>query len=138
MTNITEHYLQQFFKAIMMDLRLYGWTLNICSDCYCWQNRKRIDVDRNYDGDIRQIILHEIAHISTAKYSNQKHTPEFWKHLEYLCWKYLRQGLDDCQLRHRVFMGKGICSIIYYDTPSENPYIKKFFGNFSTDKVLAK
>ena len=78
----TEHQLQQFFKAVMLDQRLYGWTLRLCSDCYCWQNQKRIDVDIDYDGDLRQIILHEIAHISTAKYSNQKHTPEFWKLVE--------------------------------------------------------
>lgn len=132
----TEHQLQQFFKAVMIDQRLYGWTLRLTNDCYCWQNSRRIDVDLNYDGDLRQIILHEIAHISTAKYSNQKHTPEFWKLTEQYCRKYLNVGLDDNQLRHREFMGPGICSLIYYDCPNENPYLKKFSQNFSMGKIL--
>lgn len=45
----------------MIDLNHQGWTINLYdgSDSYCWQSQKRIDIGINYNGDLRQIILHE-------------------------------------------------------------------------------
>lgn len=129
--NVSKSY-QQFFKMVCINERIYDWKLNLTNDSYCWIDKKRIDVDWSYDGDLRQIILHEIAHISTCKYSNNKHTSAFWKHLEYLCWKYLRKGLDENQLRHKAFMGKGIFSLIYADIEISKSFNKKF----SYGKVL--
>ena len=133
----SQHFFQQFFKDVCINERIHDYTLNFCCDSYCWQKAKRIDIDWNYDGDLRQIILHEISHISTARFSNQKHTPEFWKYLEYLCHKYLKQGLDENQLRHKLFASHGFCSLIYYDGP-DFPNLKKFPQKFSTGKILAK
>lgn len=97
----------------MIKLGHHGWSIRFCNDNYCWVKHKRIDVDPTYDGDVRQIILHEIAHIGTAKYSNQKHNPQFWKHLEYLTKRFLNQGLDKHQLNHKEFMTIGIYSKVY-------------------------
>ena len=105
-----------FFKNITTQLGYYDWTLCFCNDNYCWINQKRIDVDLNYDGDIRQIILHEIAHIDTAKYCNQKHNPSFWKRLEYLTMKYLKRDLDKNQKNHKKYMTIGRISLIYRKT----------------------
>jgi hypothetical protein len=129
---MTEHQLQQFFRDVCINERIDDWKLNFTTDSYCWIDKKLIDVDWSYDGDLRQIILHEIAHISTCKYSNNKHTQAFWKYNEYLCRKYLREELDLNQQRHREFQGKGIYSLIYADFPVS----KKFQKNFSTGKIL--
>jgi len=104
-----------FFKNIMIQLKHYNWTIHFCDDNYCWINQKRIDVDLNYNGDIKQIILHEIAHINTAKYCNQKHNPAFWKRLNYLTKKYLNSDLDDNQKKHKEFMTIGYYSLCYKD-----------------------
>lgn len=102
--------LYHFFSDVMIRLRYHGWTLNLKGghDSYCWIDQKRIDVGIDYNGDPRQIILHEIAHIDTAKYCNQKHNPQFWKRLEYLIWKFLKGYLDKNQLNHRKWSSKGI------------------------------
>lgn len=122
-----------FFNNVMMDLGHHGWTLNFCNDNYCWINKKRIDIDLSYDGDddgdVRQIILHEIAHIDTAKYSNQKHTPQFWKHLEQLIKKYLKKELDKYQISHKKHMSEGIYNICYNDKISFRKKQKKFRKN---------
>ena len=100
----------------MIKLGYHGWTLNFCNDCYCWINKKRIDIDLSYGGDgadVRQIILHEIAHIDTAKYCNQKHNPQFWKRLEYLIHKFLKCELDEHQQHHKKWMSNGYYKICY-------------------------
>lgn len=105
--------IQHFFNNVMMCENIHGWTLNFTTDYYCWKSRKRIDVDPNYDGDVRQMILHEIAHINTCKYSNNKHTPDFWKRMELLTKKYLHTGLDETNLKHKQYMSNGIYSLKY-------------------------
>ncbi len=102
-----------FFNNVMMKLGHHNWKLNFCNDYYCWKNKKRIDIDLKYKGDIRQIILHEIAHIDTAKYCNQRHNPQFWKRLEYLTNKFLKKGLDKHQLKHKEYMTNGYYSLKY-------------------------
>ena len=107
--------LHHFFRNVMLYLRHYGWTLNLKdrNDCYCWINKKRIDAGLDYRGDPRQIILHEIAHIDTAKYCNQSHNPQFWKHLEYLTRKFLKTGLDEYQLNHKKYCSNGFYGLVY-------------------------
>lgn len=99
----------------MMFLGHHDWTINFCNDYYCWHFYKRIDIDLSYDGDVKQIILHEIAHIDTAKYCNQKHNPAFWKKLEYLTWKFLKTDLDEHQKKHKEYMSVGYYSLKYAD-----------------------
>jgi len=102
-----------FFKNVTIQLGHPDWKIRFCNDNYCWKDKKRIDIDVSYDGDVRQIILHEIAHIDTAKYCNQKHNPFFWKHLEDLIKKFLKCELDEHQKRHREYTTNGYYSIIY-------------------------
>ena len=102
-----------FFNNVMINLGHHGWTIRFCNDNYCWISKKRIDIDLSYKGDVRQIILHEIAHIDTAKYCNQKHNPQFWKRLEYLTKKYLKQPLDKLQIEHKKYMSNGYYGLIY-------------------------
>lgn len=97
-----------FFKNVIINLGHYDWNIKFCNDNYCWFHNKTINIDKRYKGDIRQIILHEIAHIGTAKYCNQKHNPEFWKHLEYLTRKFLKKDLDQQQINHKKFISNGI------------------------------
>jgi len=94
-------------------LGYYDWIINFCNSCYCWHLHKRIDINLNYGGDIRQIILHEITHIDTAKYCNQKHNSQFWKRLEYLTWKFLKEDLDKYQKKHREYTSSGYYSLKY-------------------------
>ena len=102
---------KHFFNNVMTRLGYYEWDVRFCNDNYCWINQKRIDIDLTYNGDVRQIILHEIAHINTAKYCNQKHNPQFWKRLEYLNYKFLKKELDEHQINHKKYMTVG-----YYRT----------------------
>ena len=99
----------------MMCLGHHGWTLRLRKgyDSYCWINCKRIDIGMSYFGDPRQSILHEIAHIDTAKYCNQRHNPQFWKRTEYLIKKFLKTGLDECELTHRQYCTNGVYGLVY-------------------------
>lgn len=97
----------------MVTLNHYDWTINFCNSSYCWINQKRIDIDINYSGDIRQIILHEISHIDTAIYCNQKHNPDFWKKMNYLVRKFLKTDLYQYQKKHMVYMTIGFYKLSY-------------------------
>jgi len=103
----------QFFKNVMIYMGYHGWNIDFNGDNYCWKHNKTITIDPEYNGDVRQIILHEIAHANTARFCNQKHNPQFWKHLEYLTWKFLKQDLDKNQLKHKKFMTNGYYSLCY-------------------------
>jgi len=112
-TEATKKLLLHFFYNVMIKLNYHGWRINFCNDYYCWIGKKRIDIDITYNGDVRQIILHEIAHINTAKYCNQKHNPAFWKRLEYLTQRFLGRNLDKQQKEHKKFMTTGCYSLCY-------------------------
>lgn len=103
----------QFFKNVMMFLGHHNWNIEFINDSYCWKHKTIITIDVNYNGDLLQIILHEIAHINTARFSNQKHNPQFWKHLKYLTEKFLKKELDDNQINHKKFMTDGYYSLKY-------------------------
>lgn len=113
--NYTHCYAQfvHFFKNVCMHLGIHDWKIEFNGDNYCWMHKKTITIDTEYDGDVRQIILHEIAHIGTCRFSNQKHTPAYWKYLEYLTRKFLKKGLDKHQIEHRKWMGEGIYNLCY-------------------------
>jgi len=103
-----------FFKNVCIHLKIYDWKIKFNGDNYCYKETKTITIDPNYNGDVRQIILHEIAHINTAKFSNQKHNPQFWKHLKYLTKKFLKKDLDKNQIEHKKYMTEGIYALHYY------------------------
>jgi len=106
--------LKNFFNSVMMYLRHYDWDIEFGDkDSYCWKKDKKITINLNYKGDIRQIILHEIAHIDTAKYCNQKHNPDFWKNTEYLTRKFLKTKLDINQIKHKKYMSNGFYRLCY-------------------------
>jgi hypothetical protein len=109
------HKLRNFFKNVMMTLNHHDWSINFRngSDSYCWKKNKKINIGLDYDGDIRQIILHEIAHIDTARFCNQKHNFQFWNQMEYFCRKFLNQKLDKNQQNHKKYMSKGHFGIVY-------------------------
>ena len=71
------HY-EHFFKNTLIALRHHDWSItwDIGSGSYCYVKQKRIDIGVDYGGDLRQIILHEIAHIDTAKYCNKRHNQQ--------------------------------------------------------------
>jgi len=102
-----------FFKNVCIYLNIHDWKIEFNGDNYCWKHKKTITIDPDYDGDVRQIILHEITHIQIAKFSNQKHNPQFWKHLEFLTKKFLKKDLDRHQIKHKKYMGKGIYKLCY-------------------------
>lgn len=109
----------------MIYLGYHDWKINFNGDNYCWINKKTITIDLEYNGDVRQIILHEIAHINIARYCNQKHNPQFWKHLEYLTWKFLKKNLDSNQIRHKKWMSNGHYSLCYAREKSLDKLKKK-------------
>ena len=108
--------LQHFFKNVIVCLGYYDWKLNFCRDYYCWINKKRIDININYPGDVRQIILHEIAHIDSARFCNNRHNITFWKRLEYLTQKFLKAGLDHRQQKHKNYS----CNLGFYKLCYDN------------------
>ena len=95
----------------------HDWTLNMRPghDSYCWIGSRQIDLGMDYDGDARQILLHEIAHIGAARFCNQKHNAQFWAHLKELTRQWLKQGLDEPQLCHKSATGGGIYAVCYGD-----------------------
>lgn len=108
-----------FFRRVMLWLGHYGWTLNMRTghDSYCWLQAKRIDLGMDYNGDVRQILIHEIAHIGTARFCNQKHNETFWRHAEELTRRFLGCELDENQRRHRAWTGGGIYALCYMQNP---------------------
>ena len=85
------------------------------NDSYCWIGSRQIDLGMDYDGDARQILLHEIAHIGTARFCNQKHNIQFWQQLEELTWRWMKRTLDASQLQHKHATGGGIYAVCYGD-----------------------
>jgi hypothetical protein len=88
------HELQNFFNNVKIKLGFYDWKIRFnCAENYCWVEDKRIDINLVDGFDPYKLILHEIAHIDTAKYCNQKHNYDFYKKLRYLYYKFLNRDL---------------------------------------------
>ena len=110
-----------FFNNVMARLGFHGWTLRPCKDSYCWEKQKRIDYNPGYDGDPRQIILHEIAHIGTARFCNQRHNKAFWDRLEDLNSRFLGKSLDGHQLKHKTYTSEGRKALCYDSRGQKKP-----------------
>jgi len=108
--------LQHFFNNVMVRLSLYGWKLNLkegSSEGYCWKHSKIIDIGIE-NANIKELILHEIAHINTCRFCNQKHNFDFWKCFEDLMRRFL-PGVEISQAMkfHRLFASDGYYRIVY-------------------------
>ncbi len=76
--------INHFFKNVMYRLGYYDWTLNIkpnSSEGYCWRKQKRIDLGEDTT-DWKSLLLHEIAHIDTCRFCNNRHHKSFWRKYE--------------------------------------------------------
>lgn len=104
-----------FFSNVMSALGHHGWTLEVHrgSDSYCWLTQRKISLGLGYRGDWRQILLHEVAHIDTCRFCNNKHTPQFWQRCDDLVRRFLKTCLDEHQQRHRQWASEGRYAICY-------------------------
>ena len=111
----SEAALYHLFKQVTLSLGHHDWTLKLVTghDSYCWHKSKCITLGLDYGGDRRQILLHEISHIETARFCNQKHNAQFWQLTEELIKKWLHQSLDENQKRHKLYTSEGYYAKIY-------------------------
>jgi len=108
---IVMHDLYHFFKNVMIRLGYHGWVLNLIpnsSEGYCWRNRKRIDIGTN-SKSIKSLLLHEIAHIDTCRFCNNKHFITFWRRYEDL----MRRFLPSIVPMERYNEDVGFLSLVY-------------------------
>jgi len=108
--------LQHFFNNVMIQLGYYDWTLNMVQkscEGYCWSRRKIIDMGTNVRIP-KELLLHEIAHIQTARFCNQAHNPIFWKRFEYLMYKFLPNNeISKYNKMHKTFTTNGYYKLVY-------------------------
>lgn len=97
----------------MIKLNYYEWKLRFVNESYCWKNRKIIDIGFKVKNK-KQMILHEIAHINTCKFCNQKHNLDFWKCFNDLLKRFLNENICKEQLEHRKWSTNGKYKLIYY------------------------
>lgn len=107
-----------FFNNVTAKLCIYDWKMNLkeySSEGYCWKHKKVIDVGLK-SRNVKELILHEIAHINTCRFCNQKHNPSFWKTFEELMRKFLpNQEYSESTKLHMQY-----CSIGYYSLKYED------------------
>ena len=135
--NMTDKQLRQFFFNVMIRLGYHDWTLLLedikAEHSYCYETRKCIVVGTQYSefrevsgngiisivGDVRHILLHEIAHIGIGRFCWQTHSRDFWKRYEYLLHKFLKQSLKDLgylqSVCYRYERDRGVCYRKEYD-----------------------
>jgi len=92
-----EKELRHFFNNVLVYLGIYDWYLNIVynsSEGYCWKRQRRIDIGE-FSENPKRLILHEIAHINTCRFCNNKHSYSFWREYQFLIDKFLSNELDD-------------------------------------------
>jgi len=83
--------LTHFFNNVTIKLGIYDWKVRFVEgshDGYCWKRRKVVDVGTK-NKNIKQLILHEIAHINTCRFCNQRHNMSFWKTFDELMRRFL-------------------------------------------------
>lgn len=80
---MTEKQIKQFFNDVMINERIYGWSLNFTTDYFCWLRFKT------------------------------KHTQFFWKQMKLLTNKYLKCDLDENNKNHKKYSTNGIYSLKY-------------------------
>ena len=108
--------LQHFFNNVIIRLSLYGWKLNLrkgSSEGYCWKHSKVIDIGLD-NANPKELILHEIAHIGTCRFCNQKHNSDFWKLFEDLMRRFL-PGAEISQPMgfHQSYASKDVYGKVY-------------------------
>ena len=102
--------LLHFFNNVMISLNIHGWELRLkenSSDGYCWINKKIIDIGLNYENP-KELLIHEIAHINTCRFCNNKHTFDFWKtFLDYMNRFLPKEKISKNAYEHMKFAGNG-------------------------------
>ncbi|MCK9435095.1 MAG: hypothetical protein M0R32_09830 [Candidatus Cloacimonetes bacterium] len=113
---ISKKEITHFFNRVLLYLGEYGWSLNLVpnsSEGYCWKTRKVIDAGEN-SKDIKQLIIHETAHIRTCRFCNNKHTLDFWMEFDRLKDKFLPGvEISESNKLHRQYMGNGFNRLCY-------------------------
>jgi len=75
----------------MIRLGYHDWSLRLISNSsegYCWIKRKIIDLGLSNKCP-EELLIHEIAHIDTCRFCNNKHHLEFWRRYKELMRKFL-------------------------------------------------
>jgi hypothetical protein len=107
--------LTQFFKNVIIREGFYDWKLNLVensSEGYCWHHKKTIDIGA-LNKHPKELILHEVAHIDTCRFCNQKHNPQFWKRFDELMRKYSKEPESTTSKKHRKYSSEGFYKICY-------------------------
>ena len=78
---------ETFFAMVMRDLGHMGWRIEWYKDDsregYCWRTLKKIDLGPAAE-DLKDLILHEIAHVDTCLNDNDKHGPDWLQRFQEL------------------------------------------------------
>jgi len=102
-----------FFNNIMIQLGYYDWKIKFTNDSFCSKNQKLITISSKVKNK-KQMILHEITHIGTCRFCNQKHNYKFWKHFEDLMRRFLpNEKIGVIQLSHKGFATEGRYNLVY-------------------------
>jgi len=107
--------IEHFFKNVLVYLSIYNWSMRWVpnnSEGYCWKVSRVIDLGENVE-DKKHLLLHEIAHIFTCRFCNNKHTVEFCKSYDDLRRRFFLGEDSFSQVEHRKFVGKGFYSLVY-------------------------
>ena len=110
--------LEHFARNVLRYLRREDWKVEWVPNSgegYCWMTGKRITIGLDCP-DLKELFLHEAAHIDTCRFTNQKHTPAFWKRFDDLRLRFLKGVPEsDGSKRMRKWMSDGIVGLCYAD-----------------------
>ena len=82
--NTRKTIISHFFNNVKNSLGYYDWKLNFVigsSEGHCWHKTKTIDIGLTCK-DLELLVLHEISHIDTCRFCNNKHNITFWYRYE--------------------------------------------------------
>jgi hypothetical protein len=103
-------------------LNLYGWKLCLKPDSpegFCWHIGQVLDVGLKGD-DPRELLLHEAAHIDTARFCNNRHTWDFWKKfVDYMERFMPGQPISQSQINHMMYGSDGHFYGLCYDSKAK-------------------
>jgi len=107
-----------FGKNILHYCGHYDWSFNFIKDSsegYCWCSSKILDIGlKGTDINIKSLILHEISHIGTARFCNNKHNRSFWVKRLNLGYKFLKNYFPEWELLlYNLYFKTGFYSIDY-------------------------
>lgn len=111
-----QKHIEHFFRNVLMYLKIYDWKLRWIknsSEGYCWKKTKIIDIGEQTISK-KELILHEIAHIRTCRFCNNKHTHNFWWEFERLMNKFLPSvPMSKSMILHKRYMATGFYRLCY-------------------------